>query len=266
MSDLTRVYFGHHKCASRYLRAVCSQTAYLLGWSVGKPTQVADLYMIDNAAPEELQAVQAAGPFRGFHVIRDPRDIVVSGYFSHLHSHPIFREGDRFSRWRAQLAQAATVEEGLLLEMDFEAKNFANIANWNYDNANIYETRFEQLVVNPPAVLADIFAFLAIPIVRTHWLQTGWIASEVMARRLGKRPQRRRASLPHTLFAFVLWRNSFQRKAGGRRPGEEDLRHHYRKGMAGDWHNHFTPRVVSAFKERYNDLLIDLGYESSPDW
>ena len=26
--------------------------------------------------------------FRGIHLIRDPRDIVVSGYFSHLKTHP----------------------------------------------------------------------------------------------------------------------------------------------------------------------------------
>ena len=33
--------------------------------------------------------VEALQPLKGVHVIRDPRDIIVSGYFSHKHSHPV---------------------------------------------------------------------------------------------------------------------------------------------------------------------------------
>lgn len=37
----------------------------------------------------EIGSVRPLRDYRGFHVIRDPRDVGVSGYFSHLHSHPI---------------------------------------------------------------------------------------------------------------------------------------------------------------------------------
>jgi hypothetical protein len=58
-----------------------------------------------------------------------------------------------------------------------------------------------------------------------------------------------------------LDRFSFQRLAGGRRPGEEDPASHYRRGVAGDWRNHLTPRHLVAFRERFGDLPERLGYE-----
>ena len=35
---------------------------------------------------------------------------------------------------------------------------------------------------------------------------------------------------------------------------------------ANHWADHFTPKVRSAFKERYGDALIKLGYEKDMDW
>jgi hypothetical protein len=54
--------------------------------------------------------------------------------------------------------------------------------------------------------------------------------------------------------------------AGGRAPGEEDVTSHYRKGVPGDWKLHFGPAHIDYFKQHYNDLLLKLGYEQSPDW
>ncbi len=39
-----------------------------------------------------------------------------------------------------------------------------------------------------------------------------------------------------------------------------------RKGVPGDWINHFTPKVKECFKSRVGQGLIELGYESSFDW
>lgn len=39
-----------------------------------------------------------------------------------------------------------------------------------------------------------------------------------------------------------------------------------RKGVAGDWRNHFSEKNVSAFKSIAGDALIDLGYESDKKW
>jgi hypothetical protein len=57
----------------------------------------------------------------------------------------------------------------------------------------------------------------------------------------------------------LLDRYSFERLSG-RRPGEEDPDSKLRKGVAGDWRNHFTPAVTEAFREATGDLVTRIGY------
>jgi hypothetical protein len=64
----------------------------------------------------------------------------------------------------------------------------------------------------------------------------------------------------------VVAANRFEARTGGRKPGAEDLGSHERKGVAGDWKNHFTDRVAKAFKERYGELLVATGYEADDRW
>jgi lipopolysaccharide transport system ATP-binding protein len=52
----------------------------------------------------------------------------------------------------------------------------------------------------------------------------------------------------------------------GRKLGEEDVMSHGRKGVAGDWKNHFTRQMAELFHARYGDLLKDTGYESDASW
>ena len=59
--------------------------------------------------------------------------------------------------------------------------------------------------------------------------------------------------------------NKFERFTGRAR-GTEDLRAHERKGISGDWKNHFTDPIRDAFKDRYGDLQIAMGYEFDYDW
>lgn len=40
----------------------------------------------------------------------------------------------------------------------------------------------------------------------------------------------------------------------------------FRRGAIGDWKNYFTPAHKEAFKRVAGELLIELGYESDPDW
>jgi hypothetical protein len=58
----------------------------------------------------------------------------------------------------------------------------------------------------------------------------------------------------------------FERMTQGRARGTEDIGAHERKGVAGDWQNHFTKRVKHAFKNRYGALLVATGYERDLDW
>jgi sulfotransferase 6B1 len=40
----------------------------------------------------------------------------------------------------------------------------------------------------------------------------------------------------------------------------------YRKGIVGDWRNHFSEEHRRVFKQVAGDLLIRLGYENDTDW
>lgn len=59
--------------------------------------------------------------------------------------------------------------------------------------------------------------------------------------------------------------NSMQR-AAGRKPGEEDRNSFIRKGVVGDWKNHFNQESLEIFSGLCGRTLVGLGYEQSPDW
>lgn len=59
--------------------------------------------------------------------------------------------------------------------------------------------------------------------------------------------------------------NSFKRLTG-RRPGDEDSSRHMRKGVAGDWKNHFSPEARATFDRYAGDVLVGAGYESDRSW
>ncbi len=285
--------FCHHKCASQYVRGVFQTVGRLLGLTFqsvyvdnsllslaesenrkllrvkGQNSEepTADLLYFGNGTAVAVELLAARGEYRGLHVIRDPRDILVSAYFSHRYSHSIRDSwGERLLEHRQRLAAAPSVEAGLLLELDFSQGNFQHIADWNYDNPKVYETRYESLIINPAAVFSEAFRFLGLKVPGWGISSLFGIAVDASIRKLFGRAMSRRACLPQPILRYVLARHAFQRRAGGRRPGQENVQHHYRKGIAGDWRNHFTPRVTAAFKERYGNMLIDLAYESSCDW
>lgn len=52
----------------------------------------------------------------------------------------------------------------------------------------------------------------------------------------------------------------------GRPHGQEDRSSFVRKGVSGDWRNAFSDEARALFADLAGDALVELGYESSPDW
>lgn len=292
---MLRVYFGHHKCASQYIKAIFLRATALLGMTPSRVDNFAaalplgyhtrEPYLtllaehrarlrddpavvlcLTNGDAEAVALLEQRGGYRGFHVIRDPRDVLVSAYFSHLYSHPIRADGGWIAEFRRQLGAAPGVERGLRLELEFNAPVFAAMGAWDYANPHIYETRYETLIADPVAEFRRIFNFLSVTTPRLGLTTLAGLLIDRVRTQRAKRPMPARTTLPLPLLQRLVARNAFEQQSGGRRPGEENAHHHYRKGVAGDWRTYFTPQVTAAFKERYGDLLIGLGYERSCGW
>jgi hypothetical protein len=239
-------FFGHHKCATQWMTGIIADICSMidrypviyssarkfgrdLGAAIAEPASTFLCYT--NA---DIRFIRRIRGMRGFHMVRDPRDVVVSSYFSHLYSHPEF--GD-LADYRRSL-QAIPKEHGLLLEMERRSLQFRLMRSWNYEQENVLELRMEDVTADPHGYIQKIAGFLGLD------AHPGFDAARV---------------------ADIVDGHAFEVKA--QRPvGVEDVHSHYRKGVAGDWRNHFTEEHVAYFKEHYGDLLLQLGYETSPHW
>lgn len=276
-------FFGHHKCASSYIHAIVRRVAREVGLHVESLTTPAAFshnmkqWVHDNRTDflvyrlANYQYVKALGEFKGFHVIRDPRDIVVSAYFSHLYSHPV--DGFPVIAGLREQLQTLSKEDGLLLEMESREQQFKCMAEWDYSLPNVLEIKFEDLVRNPYRHFLDIFRFLGLLDEQRYDIKKRTIHFFYRGLRAVEDRSERRVSiplfparLPAERLLGIVWEHDFDRQAGGRKPGQEDVRHHYRKGEPGDWRNHFTEQLIARFKERYNHVLVRLGYEQDASW
>lgn len=221
-------------------------------------------FLVHLNATSRIVELLAGQPFKGFHVIRDPRDILVSSYFSDRYSHPVYRA--EFEQFREQL-NSVPFDEGLRLELDRRTAEFEALANWGYHNPNVYETRYEVLTTDPTGEFTRILNFLGIP---TYAAGAAPLADRAKVtlnrglRRLNLGGLHVRA-IPREFLDGILKQRAFD-KLAGRSKGQEDPKSHYRKGVAGDWINHLDGANKELFKERWGRLLVDLGYESDLDW
>lgn len=64
----------------------------------------------------------------------------------------------------------------------------------------------------------------------------------------------------------IVSEHRFEKMSDGRSRGEHSEESFVRKGVAGDWENHFTPGLKRLFKEKAGELFIRLGYEDDYSW
>jgi len=248
-------FFGHHKAATMWICAIFHSVAEILKIQHANywDAKLFDLRLKDTLIANDIQLFsytnadykyisEIINEIIGFHVVRDPRDIVVSSYFSHLYSHPTDVWPELVVH-RKKL-QRISRDKGLLLEMDFRCQEFSELLTWNYSNQNILEFKMEDITSDPKNYFLKIFNFL------------GLISDNFEAKK----------SITPSVLMKLIDDNDFSKKSGGRKPGQENIHHHYRKGLAGDWINYFKKEHIDYFKLKYNDLLLKLGYENTREW
>lgn len=256
-------FFGHHKCMSQYVTHILEDIGratnlrvrvesdcqkmpddyhlthpnYYWRWKM-MADFMRDLQwdiLVHLNADQPLLELLSDVEYRACHVIRDPRDVIVSAYFSHMYSH---MADANINPWlveqRERLLRLGR-EDGILSELDHCYNYIYNYVEWNYDNGHIFETSFETIVENPGEIVLKALQFMGFDLSTTELSQ-------------------------------IIEKHSFENKSGGRPRGKEQQTAHYRKGIVGDWQNYFTPKIKRRFKEQFGEAVIRLGYEKSMDW
>jgi hypothetical protein len=163
-------------------------------------------------------------------IIRDLRDIVVSWTF--------YVRNRRDDPWNAKVAGLSDEES-----IDFAIENrLDHWTRWIMDWRDVLDpdlgliVRYEDLVENTEEVMSTVLDHYGIDPIEPEMVQR------------------------------IVERHAFKRVTGGRERGQEDTSQFVRKGIIGDWVNHFTDDQKARFKQIASDALIALGYESDTDW
>lgn len=288
-----RMFFGHHKSATGWIDGILREICFHMGLNFriahrpvdfqaeGSLGAFAQQRRTDFLAYTNANAayVEDLSFYRGFHVVRDPRDVLVSAYYSHLYSHGT-KNWPELEAHRAELQQLSK-EDGLMREMEFSRPEFEEMMTWNYEQERVLELKMEELTAEPIEGFLRIMAFLEmLDEAEPTGAQKTTRSALMKMNRLNQKGRRfmpgrlplfpvPRLRLPRIAPADVralVEKKNFSRLAGGRRRGQENVKSHYRKGTPGDWANHLNDAHRQCFKREFGDLLIQLGYETDGDW
>lgn len=189
------------------------------------------------------------------YVLRDGRDAAVSLYFYHVRElgfggvqralvDEYFREilgpdydlEDVRGNLPRFIASLETRPFGGLLRASGNRRLLpwpAHVRDWA-DRPGVLTVRYEDLLENCPREMGRVAEHIGIPATEAE-------------------------------LAALVERFSFQAMSG-RQPGEEDRSSHQRKGIAGDWRNHFSREAGEVFLAYGGAELVALGYEADDAW
>lgn len=170
---------------------------------------------------------------RRFVVVRDLRDTLVSWYFSLKRSKRMGEINPNVASMQRMLEEMS-LRDGLGFLVRERLGAIAQIQSEWLEGDDPY-FRYEDLMADEHAGFARILGCAGIE------MDEG----------------RRRA---------IVEANSFERRSKGRKPGEEDVSSHLRKGTGGDWRELFDAALSREFKDRFGEVLVKTGYERDAGW
>lgn len=209
-------------------------------------------YMLPIAMPSVIHGhwrYDSRFPPTGY-IYRDGRDIAVSLYFFYIRAIATQRNPRRAKQLSEQFTymfgknyDPDNIYENLPVFIDAEMRSpratrqmpwHEHVESW-WDKPRVGYVSYEELLADTPAALYKLMTLLT-----------------------GEEADVERAAIVSSLFEF--------KRASGRTDGAEDRSSFLRKGVAGDWRNHFSAEAGQAFDDVTGDALISLGYEADRNW
>jgi Sulfotransferase domain len=245
------IHCSYHKCLTVYYSRVFS-SLYNRVFRFGRGykhfysfiddfSQESGHYKIASLNNHAIDLQSIGDDFRISRFIRDPRDLVVSGYFYHKRGAEIWPNKINPSEadWKivngcipenmgnnhsfASYLQSLSQEDGLIAEIDFRKNHFDSMGRWPISDPRIAVYKYEDLIGNELDIYEEIFKFYKIT-----WLE----------RKIG-----------------LILADHFSAKK------QANKIQHIRNPKKSQWKEHFTPKVQDYFERKYGGLLQQYGYE-----
>jgi hypothetical protein len=221
----------HHKTGSKWMLSVLDP----LYGALKKRGFPHDLYFSYHSKfSDDLLSLD----FRGFHLIRDPRDVVISGMHHHMKASDevwLQLKQNRFDglTYQQKILSLPTERDQFLFELEQRGKlTIFGMTSWNYKDPRFFEARYEDLINDVDGrMFGDVLRFLLLP---DDLVEAGVLRFK-----------------QQTLFP--------NRAVPTNHP-------HIRSGKAEQWRNYFHRWHGERFVEVTGDALITLGYEPNHDW
>jgi hypothetical protein len=234
-----RILVGtHHKTGTQWLANIFSYVCEIFGlrYFKGDQNNLSDadqvFFQVDSAfnLPELT-------PYKGVHIIRDPRDVIISGAYFHettTEEDWLFVPNPKFGgmSYREKICSLSSPKDKLCFEMDNKGQQtLLQMRGWDYDNPDFFEVTYESLVQDADLIIFDrMFRFL------------GFQGLSIA-----------------TCLDIAWYRSLFS----GQVPKDGV---HVRMGTPEQWRNVFTKEIGEEFVARFGGLLRYLGYEHDDCW
>jgi hypothetical protein len=227
----------HHKTGTAWMMNIFRKVAYFhsLAYYQGKQDQLPaefDIFLQDHSY---FDFDTLPGPYRGVHLIRDPRDVIISGCFYHQKSEEYWLHLSRQDlggmTYQEKINSYDNREDQILFEMEHAGRRtIQEMLAWDYHQAQFFEVKYEELIADDNlSLFHDMFTFLGFP---------------------GE-------SIPGLL--EIAYHNSLF-------SGNLDKSLHIRSGKSKQWEAFFSQKHKNRFLAMFDHALIDLGYESDHSW